>query len=232
MSIIIEMRKDQLISDNIYHVYNRGVEKRSLFINDRDYERFIDDLIMFNDIKPVTNAKQRIKDIKVGDYKRKPLVDILTFCLMPNHYHLLLRQLTDDGIVKFMRKLGDGYVKYFNLKHERVGTLFQGKFKSVLIDNESQFMYIPFYIHLNPLDLVVKDWREKGIGDSKKAINFLSNYKWSSHSGYVGKSDFSLVLQNDFLNNQFDNLFQYKKNFSDFINDFSFSDTDNSLILE
>ncbi len=226
------MRKDKLVSENIYHIYNRGVEKRSLFVVNQDYLRFIDDLVIFNDIKLVINYKQRIRDIKNGDHKRKLLVDILAFCLMPNHYHLLLRQRVDGGITEFMRKLGGGYVNYFNLKHQRVGTLFQGKFKSVLINDESQFMYIPFYIHLNPLDLIATNWRDEGIGDSKKAIEFLDNYKWSSHSDYAGKSDFSLVLQKDFLNEYFGGVPEYANAFSDFINDFDFSAIDNNLILE
>ncbi|MDO8443679.1 MAG: transposase [Candidatus Azambacteria bacterium] len=226
------MRKDKLISNNIYHTYNRGVEKRPLFINNQDYSRFIDDIIIFNDIKLVVNPKRRIRDIKNGDHKRKPLVDILAFCLMPNHYHLLLRQRVESGITEFMRKLGAGYANYFNLKHQRVGPLFQGKFKSVLIDDESQFMYIPFYIHLNPLDLHRSGWQNKGIGDSKKAIEFLDHYKWSSHSDYVDKAKFSLVLQKDFLKEYFGGAPEYAKVFSDFINDFDFSAVDNNLILE
>ena len=226
------MRKDKLVSENIYHVYNRGVEKRSLFVNNQDYLRFIDDLTIFNDINLVVNPKQRIRDTKNGDYKRKPLVDILAFCLMPNHYHLLLRQREDDGITEFMRKLGGGYVNYFNLKYQRVGTLFQGRFKSVLIDDESQFMYIPFYIHLNPLDLIATDWRDRGVGDFKKAMGFLNSYKWSSHSDYVGKSDFSLILQKDFLNEYFGRTPEYTKAFRNFISDFDFSTVDNNLILE
>lgn len=226
------MRKDKLVSENIYHIYNRGVEKRSLFMNSQDYSRFIDGLIIFNDTKIVVNFKPRLNDIKNGDHKRKFLVDILAFCLMPNHYHLLLRQRMDGGITEFMRKLGGGYVNYFNLKHQRVGPLFQGKFKSVLIDDESQFTYIPFYVHLNPMDLMVKDWREKGIGDSKKAIDFLNNYKWSSHADYVGKSDFSLVLQKDFLNENFGEAPEYARAFHNLISDFDFSNIDNNLILE
>ena len=226
------MRRHKLVSKHIYHIYNRGVEKRTLFMNDQDYLRFVDDLIIFNDVNFVINPKRRIRDIRNNDYKRKPLVDILTFCLMPNHYHLLLRQRVDGGITEFMRKLGDGYVKYFNIKHQRVGTLFQGKFKSVLIDNESQFTYIPFYIHLNPLDLHCSGWQSKGIGNPKKAIDFLSNYKWSSHANYTGKSDFSLVLQKNFLKGYFGGTPEYAKAFSDFINDFDFSAIDNNLILE
>ena len=226
------MRKDKLVSENIYHIYNRGVEKRSLFVSNQDYLRFINDLIIFNDIKLVINPKLRIRDIKNGDHKRKPLVDILAFCLMPNHYHLLLRQRVDGGITEFMRKLGGGYVNYFNLKHQRVGPLFQGKFKSILVNDESQFIYIPFYIHLNPLDLCCSDWQSKGVDEPKKAIEFLNNYKWSSHLDYVGKSDFSLVLWKDFLKEYFGGMPKYVKDFSNFISDFDFSAIDNNLILE
>ncbi|MDP2638644.1 MAG: transposase [Candidatus Azambacteria bacterium] len=226
------MRKDELVSENIYHIYNRGVEKRFLFANKQDYWRFVDDLIIFNDTNLIINPKRRLKDIKNGDYQRNHLVDILAFCLMPNHYHLLLRQRAENGITEFMRKLGAGYVNYFNLKHQRVGPLFQGRFKAVLIDDESQFLYIPFYIHLNPLDLIIKNWREKGIGDFKKVINFLNNYKWSSHSDYAGKSNFSLLLQKDFLNENFGEILGYEKSFYDFIKDFNFSVIDNNSILE
>ncbi len=226
------MRKEKLVSDNIYHVYNRGVEKRRLFLDNRDYERFIDDLIIFNDTKLVINPKKRIKDIRNNDHKRKFLVDILAFCLMPNHYHLLLRQRTDNGITEFMRKLGGGYVNYFNLKHQRVGPLFQGKFKSVMMDDESQFTYIPFYIHLNPLSLSYPDWQNRGVDKPQEAIKLINNYKWSSHSDYIGKSNFSLILKRDFLKDAFGKSSTYKKYFCDFVNDLDFSAVDNNLFLE
>ena len=154
---------------------------------------------------------------------------------MPNHYHLLLRQREDGGITEFMRKLGVGYTNYFNLKNQRVGPLFQGKFKSVIVEDESQFTYIPFYIHLNPVDLIVKDWREKGIGDSKKAIDFLGNYKWSSHSDFSGKSIFPLVLQKNIFKDIYGEPSRYKNDFVDFIKSADFSvkeEIKNSLIFE
>jgi len=226
------MRKDKLVSDNIYHVYNRGVEKRPLFVNDQDYKRFVDGLVIFNDTNPVINPKQRIKHIKKGNHKRKPMVDILAFCLMPNHFHLLLRQRTENGITEFMRKLGGGYVNYFNLKHQRVGHLFQGKFKSVLIDDEPQFTYIPFYIHLNPLDLNFPNWRENGVDKLKKAIDFLNNYTWSSHPDYAGKGASSLILQKDFLNEILGRPSSYKKDMHNFICDFDLSKIDSCLFLD
>jgi len=225
------MRKNELVSDNIYHVYNRGVEKRQIFMDDRDYERFIDGLIIFNDVNPVLNPKQRAKDIKNGDHKRKPLVDILTFCLMSNHYHLLLRQKEENGITEFMRKLGVGYANYFNLKHKRVGSLFQGVFKSVLVSGEPQSLYIPFYIHSNPLDMLSPDWREKGVNDFQKAVKFLDDYKWSGHADYAGKSDLSFILQKEFLKNIFGRNAEYKRDFHNFIRDFDFFNTDELIDL-
>ena len=223
------MRKQKLVTDNIYHVYNRGVEKREMFSNDEDCLRFINDLIVFNDTKPVVNPKQRLLNIKNGVYKRTPLVNILAFCLMPNHYHLLLMPKGDDSITKFMRKLGCGYVNYFNIKYQRVGSLFQGRFKSVLIEDESQFLYIPYYIHLNPLGIIFPDWRDKGIKNYKEAINFLDAYKWSSHADYRGKSDFSLILNKNIIGEIFEDADSYSEGFYDFIKDYDFSSVEDPL---
>lgn len=223
------MRKQKLATDNIYHVYNRGVEKRHIFVDQHDYLRFINNLAIFNDTRPVLNAKYRVKEIETLD-SRKPFVDVLAFCLMPNHYHLLLQQKNDEGISKFMNKIGVGYANYFNLKYKRVGSLFQGTFKAVLIEKESQFLYIPYYIHLNPLDLIVKDWRENGIGKLKPAINFLDSYKWSSHRDYSGKSKFTGVLNMHPLNEFFVNPENYKEDFKNFIKDCNFSDMTDLLL--
>lgn len=224
------MRKQKLVSDSIYHVFNRGVEKRRVFMDEHDYSRFVNNLAIFNDARAVLNAKYRIKEIKSID-NREPLIDILAFCLMPNHFHLLLRQKEDNGISKFMNKIGVGYTNYFNLKYERVGPLFQGAFKSILIDKEPQFLYIPYYIHLNPLDLIIPNWRENGVNKLKTAVEFLDSYKWSSHRDYIGKSNFIEVLNKQPLNEFFVNPINYQNGFNDFIKDFNFSDI-NDLLLE
>jgi putative transposase len=217
------MRKEKLTTGNIYHVFNRGVEKRTLFLDEIDNLRFINNLIIFNDKKIVLNAKYRIKEIEKSDV-REPIVDILAFCLMPNHFHLLLSQREDGGISKFMNKIGVGYTNYFNLRHGRVGPLFQGAFKSVLIDKEAQFIHIPYYIHLNPLDLAMPNWKEKGVKDIKKAVDFLENYKWSSHSNYSGKSRFSNIVNKGHLNDIFISSENYRKEFKNFIKNFDFSE--------
>ncbi len=229
------MRKQKLVSGSIYHVYNRGVEKRDIFVDDRDHLRFISDIGLFNDTKPAHNVgfKLRQSTIDVGHQyvAKNRLVDILAFCLMPNHYHLLLRQKIENGITEFMRKLGSGYVNYFNLKYQRVGTLFQGKFKSVLIESTSQLLYIPHYIHLNPLDKFMPEWREKKINNKKGAIDFLNSYKWSSYYNYVGKLKFPSILEKDVLSEYFGGPDEYAKDLHNFIGDMDLSGI-SDLILE
>lgn len=217
------MRKDELVLDNIYHIYNRGVEKRLLFLDNGDYSRFIQGLAIFNDVEPALNFKYKIDKVENSTEKKKPLVDILSFCLMPNHFHLLIKQKEDAGITRFMRKLCVGYANYFNLKYQRVGSLFQGKFKSVLIDSESQFVHIPYYIHSNPLGLIFPDWKNQGIKESKKALDFLGSYKWSSYRDYIGKCNFPFIVRKDLLNEYFGSELEYEKEFSSFIKDSNFS---------
>lgn len=99
---------------------------------------------------------------------------------MPNHYHLLLRPKFDDSLTKFMKKLNIGYAKYFNEKYKRSGALFEGRYKSVLVVDKSHFIHLPYYIHLNPLDLKFPEWRNREIKNYKEAMKFLENYRWSS----------------------------------------------------
>lgn len=204
------MNKPLFANNQIYHIYNRGVEKRVIFNNDKDRLRFIHCLFDFNDVNPSVNnyyylnkSSEFDKYSEVGPrYIKKPrklLVELSAFCLMPNHFHLLLKQKVENGIVKFMHKLGTGYAMYFNKKHERVGPLFQGKFKAVLVSRDEYFKYLPYYIHLNPLDLVMSEWRKHKIKDYNKAIKFLNQYRWSSYLDYTGLKNFPSVTQRDFL---------------------------------
>lgn len=167
------MERPQFVNDEVYHIYNRGVEKRDVFTNEKDYFRFIHCLFEFNDTAPAVNLGFHLsKSLLKSDFNRprEMLVDILCYCLMPNHYHLLIKQHMDRGITEFMRKLGTGYTNYFNLKYDRVGSLFQGKFKAVHVSKEAHFLYLPHYIHLNPLDLRMPEWREKRIRDINGAL--------------------------------------------------------------
>jgi len=136
---------------------------------------------------------------------------------MPNHYHLFLQSLVKGGISLFMKKLNGGYVQYFNKRHERTGTLFERKYKSVLVDSEAHFIHLPYYIHLNPLDLVVPEWRQRKIKNLSKTMNFLNSYRWSSHLDYCGKNNFPSVTQRDFLLEIFQGENGYKRTIKDWL---------------
>jgi len=203
-------KRPQFAIGQFYHVFNRGVEKRKIFLQISDLFRFVFCLYELND-KKLTKMRDRIeerKEKKGWRYtgatrvsKKEPLVEIIAFCLMPNHYHLILRQLIDGGISLFMKKLADSYVGYFNEKYTRkgMGSLFQGRFKAVHIKNDDQLRNLICYIFTNPLELLEKNWKEKGLKDSQKAIKYLESYRWSSFLDYIGVSNFPSVTKRNFI---------------------------------
>ncbi len=163
-------------------------------MDDYDRLRFVRNLHDMNDNLPVFNTSRKLHDIgrqvvRENRHERELLVSIHGWCLMNNHYHLLLSEEREGGISKFLKKLNMGYSKYFNKRHQRVGTLFQGKTKKILIDNDSQFLYILHYIHLNPLDYLkgAQNWRVRNKGNIKnlhEALGYLKKYKlWQLISG-------------------------------------------------
>lgn len=188
---------------DIYHVLNRGVDKRTIFNTQADHARFVHDLYEFNDTAPAPDAYRR----PMWDFvsptldERKKLVDIHGWCLMKNHYHLLLSEKREGGLTLFIRKLNIGYSKYYNDIHKRSGTLFQGRTKKILIERDAHFLHILHYIHLNPLDLLpdTKNWRKGKIVQKFKALDFLAQYRWSSLLDYQGKKNFPSILTKDFF---------------------------------
>ncbi|PIP18094.1 MAG: hypothetical protein COX43_00625 [Parcubacteria group bacterium CG23_combo_of_CG06-09_8_20_14_all_35_9] len=205
------MPRPTFINDEFYHIYNRGVEKRKIFLSEEDYYRFVHDLYEFND-EDVTINNFRIIKSKRSPKLRKLLVDIICWCLMPNHYHLLLRQLREGGISKFLQKLGTGYTNYFNWKYKRSGVLFQGKSKAVQIKTDTQLTHTSRYIHINSVELIEPNWKERGIKDWKKVKEFLNSYRWSSYPDYIGKDNFPSLIKKDFLLGYFnDSEREYKK---------------------
>jgi len=200
-------KRPQFVNGEIYHVFNRGVEKRNIFQQISDYFRFIFCLYELND-KNLVKMRIRIKERKerkntgrTRAAEREPLVEIIAFCLMPNHYHLVLRQLVDNGISLFMQKLGDSYVGYFNQKYNRkgMGSLFQGRFKAVYVKTEDQLLNLICYIFTNPVELIEKEWKEIGVKDPQKTIRYLESYRWSNYLDCIGKSNFPSVTKRDFL---------------------------------
>ncbi len=216
------MQRPQLATGEIYHVYNRGVEKRTIFSGEKDYFRFIHNLFEFNDTAPALNLNFHFQStpesLRLQKKPRKKFVELLCYALMPNHYHLLLEQKIDNGITEFMRKMGTGYTNYFNTKNQRVGPLFQGKFKAVHVFKESHLLYLPHYIHLNPLDLVMPEWREQKIRNINKALQFLEKYRWSSFLDYAGKKNFPSILDPDYGSRT--SIVDYKKNLKEWMENF------------
>lgn len=199
-------KRPSLINNEIYHIVIRGVADSLIFQDESDYYRGIFSIYEFNNTKPVVireRRKERIKEKQsirgMSSDTRDLLVEILAFAFMPNHIHLLLKQLKDNGISEFMRKVGTGYASYFNKKYDRAGHLFQARFGAVHIQTDEQFKNVFVYIHTNPTSLVEPDWKEKGIKDPQKTIDFLENYRWSSHLDYIGKKNFPSVTNRELL---------------------------------
>ena len=201
-------RKVSFVQGEYYHIYNRGVEKRVIFTNDYDYRRFV---LLLNVLNSNENLKIRDLlrensfDVLLKTKNDDPLVAIGAYCLMPNHFHLLLTPLIDGGISKFMLKLQTAYSMYFNNKNKRSGALFQGVFKSQHLDTDEYLRYIYSYIHLNPAKLKDKNWKEKESKNFQSLKEFILNYKYSSVGEYT-ENDFIILNPNYFPN--------YEKNYS------------------
>lgn len=200
-------RKEQFFTDGIYHVILRGLDDNLIFKDVNDYYRGIFSIYEFNndnriEIRKRREERKREKARGVPDSatdKRDKLAEVLLFCLMPNHVHLLLKQLKDGGVVKFMNKIGSGYAGYFNRKYQRKGYVFQNRFRSVFIRNDNQLQTIFRYIHANPISLIEPGFKENGINNPKGATKFLESYKWSSYQDYIGIKNFPSVTERDFL---------------------------------
>lgn len=198
-------RKIQIVNHEFYHIVKRGIEEREIFLDEEDYLRFINSLLVFNTKNPTLwdtrlfwyrkSPQNLVKEYSPED----PLIEIHAFCLMPNHFHLLVRQLIEGGIQVFMQKLG-GYSQYFNRKYKREGALFPSRYKITHIRGEEQLKNTFVYVHTNPVGLIEPMWKEWRVKDFSKAINFLENeYRWSSYWDYLGKENFPRLVNREFF---------------------------------
>jgi putative transposase len=172
-----------------YHIYNRGVEKRAIFLDEQDYKVFLGYMKFYLE-KPSLQgqALQVVSPSKVlKNYHDQ--IELLAYCLMPNHFHFFIKQSTDRGIAEFMQSLVLKYVLYFNKKYMRVGSLFQGRYKTVLIDNEDLFVYISKYIHRNPIDIL----------PARPGLAGMEGYRYSSYGNYLGLFSQSWLKTNEIL---------------------------------
>lgn len=229
------------MENELFHVLNRGVDKRQIFMDEEDRFRFIHDLYEFNDKNPANTVNFLFRDSTSWDIgcpnvnrkkERELLVKIHAFAMMPNHYHLFLSPIAENGIPLFMKKLNMGYAKYFNEKNKRVGALFQGKYKSIRVSTDSHFLHLPFYIHFNPLDMIMPEWRKRSILNKKEAAEYLKNYRWSSHLDYLGIKNFPSVTERNFLLNFFEGTSGYEKTFEKELKNFSVNNDIGTLALE
>lgn len=218
------LRKDPFITGEYYHIYNRGIDKRVIFKSRYDYERFIMLLYVANSHEQlrldnlINRLHKKFEEILVLD-KGKPLVSIGAWCLMSNHFHLLVRQEVDGGITKFMKKLGVGYAMYFNIKYQRKGALFGGLFKSKLIGTDDNYIRHLFgYVHLNPLDIIFSDWEENiDAYNTKEMKGFLESYQYSSYMDYLGEERVESTILN---RKEFPEYFVDVKSFKDFVENY------------
>ena len=207
-----------------YHIYNRGNSKQKIFINKEDYDYFIKCLFCCNTYKGFRFRDDIVKQgIDAFDFNRgETIVSIGAWVLMPNHFHIYITtshksDLWNDEeknrISEFMRKVSTAYAKYFNAKYGRTGGLFEGKFKSVHISKDNQAKYLFSYLHLNPIKLIDAKWKEQGIKDVKKSLEFLRNYKWSSYIDFISSNyrKESKILEIENFPDYFSNIKDFNK---------------------
>jgi putative transposase len=197
----VPQRKVQLVNGEIYHIFNRSVAKQPIFNSVNEYNTYLRILNYYTNNNPplrysyFSRLKQDVKTQIIENlYKQNnKLIQIFSFCLMPNHYHILAKQTAENGISNFIRLSQNSYARYLNTKTKRVGALFQSPFKALRIESDDQFIHVARYIHLNPLtSFILKDFEE------------LKSYPWNSYTEYMSDNI------SDFINKTF--LLSFYKN--------------------
>jgi len=217
-------RKIEFKKGKIYHIYNLGLKGKSIFENENDKERFLQSIYLSNNSNSfrgvpeleknrenisISAAKDILKDKKI---RISPLVKILSYCLMPNHFHLILKEKKKNGISGFMQKIGNSYGKYFSKKYGRKGSVFSGRFKAVQIENNEQLNYLLVYINaVNPAQLVEPYLKIKGVENFSAVWNSVENYKWGSHLDLMGLRSSLIIDKGSFLKTS-----EISKNYNDF----------------
>jgi len=190
------MRNLEYTTGEYYHVFNRGNNKREVFLDKYDLGRFFLSMREFNTDKPIGSIYEQSfkkESVGTGTAKNTRLVDFICYCLNPNHFHFALKQLKDDGIIKFMHRLGTGYTKYFNQKYENIGSLFQGTYKAKHIDTNEYLLHLSTYINLNP--------------EAHRLGSLASKSSWEEYINTNTKG----FCNKDVILGQFKNISEYKK---------------------
>jgi putative transposase len=209
---IQNMKRFNIAPDEFLHVYNRGIEKNIIFFNDRDRKRFLFLMMTFQIPETMKNVDRMFKDFILDpetyiknfncDGLKKRQIELISFCLMPNHFHLLIQEIEEGGISKYMQRLQNAYTKYINTKYDRSGHLFQGAYKAVLVESNEQLLYVSSYIHKNPREL--RDYKNKEL-----------KYFWSSYQDCVLENRWGEFLKPDMLTGQF--FSEHGESYQDFV---------------
>ncbi len=199
-------RKLVFATEETYHVYNRGVERRTVFTKKREYQRTIDLVryyrfaslpMRYSQLLSLPTPAQEAVWQRIRKENNFEVV-IIAYCLMPNHFHIVLRQFIEGGITRFMSNLSNSYTKYFNTKYRRVGSLFQGPFQAVHVETDEQLLHLTRYVHLNP------------VASFLLKVDDLESYPWSSFSEYLGKNQ-SDICNTSWMKSHFSKTEQYRK---------------------
>ncbi|MBI2327234.1 transposase [Candidatus Curtissbacteria bacterium] len=200
-------RKIPLVPGEVYHVFNRSIAKQPIFLSQKDYQRALEVISFYRYPKPPLKfskykqlpAAQRAVFLENLARSYKPFLEIIAFCIMPNHVHFLLKALEEKSISNFMTNFQHSCSKYFNTKNERTGSLFQSMFKAVRIENDEQLLHVSRYIHLNPVSAFIIR-----IGD-------LDNYPWSSFRSYLNEGNVQSFVNTQVILNYFKSIQDYRK---------------------
>lgn len=175
------VRKDQIVTGEYYHIYNRSIAGYKIYNSSRDYQRFVNSIIYYlNPIPKVSLSRYLeytpVKKAELIKFKKgKKLLDVVCYCIMPTHFHLLIKQNRDDAIATVMANIQNSYTRYFNTKHKRKGPLWESKYKNIHIESDEQLLHLTRYIHLNPF--------------SAGIVNNISEWKWSSYNEFIEGSE-------------------------------------------
>jgi len=202
------MRKTRITIGEYYHIYNRGNDKQNIFLDARDWIRFLflilyfqSPVVFYNISRPVSNfVRHRVFNIPADEIEKivkNRTVKLVSFALMPNHFHLIVHEFKEGGISQYMQRVLNAYTKYFNAKYKKTGHLFQGPFHSVHIKDNEQLLHLSAYIHRNPRE--IKQWKNKEC-----------QYPWSSYQDLIAQNRWGNLLNHEIITGQFSNQKEYK----------------------
>lgn len=185
--------------DEWYHCYNRGIDKRTVFGSEDDATRFLMALYLANGTRPmeIHNLYKPTLQMILKEERGTEIVSVGAYCLMPNHYHLLLKEIAEGGITSFMRRLGTAYAMYFNARNERVGNVFLRPFRSRHVGTDEYFQRVLHYIHCNPAEIFEKGWKSGEVKNLKDLETKLKYYQYSSLRRYTNSKHKDPILSKD-----------------------------------